>query len=81
MKDNAPSGISVKYYSSCIYDRESERSRCYGLKSGDIASFQADIAFTECPSNPKDWSRKFQIYPIGVDESLTIDLEMLCNCP
>lgn len=36
---------------------------------------------TTCSKNPKDWLETFQIYPVGINESLTIDLEMICGCP
>jgi len=82
MKDTASSAIKITYYSSCLGDGTPiATSKCDGLRVGDVVSFQAEIVVTECPPNPKDWFQTFQIYPVGIDESLTVDLQMLCSCP
>ncbi len=33
-----------------------------------------------CPVDPKEWHQLFQIYPVGINESLVVDLHMLCDC-
>lgn len=82
MKDTASSAIKVTYYSSCKGSGSPvQTSKCDGLRVGDVVSFQAEIVVTECPLHPKDWFQTFQIYPVGINESLTVDLEMLCSCP
>lgn len=82
MKDTASNAIKVTYYSSCLGGgTPTQTSKCDGLRVGDVVSFQAEIVVTECPQNPKDWLQTFQIYPVGINESLTVDLEMLCSCP
>lgn len=81
MKDTAPDNIRVKYYSSCLGGYETEKSQCDSLKVGDVVSFSAEITVNECPSNPKDWHQTFEIYPVGINESLTVDLKMICDCP
>lgn len=82
MKDTASNAIKVTYYSSCLGNGpQIATSKCDGLKVGDVVSFSAEIVVTECPPNPKDWLQTFQIYPVGINESLTVDLEMLCGCP
>lgn len=35
---------------------------------------------TRCPADPAEWKQTFQIYPVGINESLVIDLEMICDC-
>ena len=83
MKDNVKSNaIKVTYYSSCLGGGTPiATSKCDGLRVGDVVSFQAEIVVTECPKDEKDWKQTFQIYPVGINESLTVDLEMLCGCP
>ncbi|XP_037042431.1 integrin beta-PS-like [Bradysia coprophila] len=82
MQDTASSAVGVKYYSSCLrYSHPIESSTCDGLTAGDVVNFQAAVIVTECPSDPKDWFQTFQIYPVGINESLTVDLEMRCGCP
>lgn len=82
MKDTASNAIKVTYYSSCLGGgAQIATSKCDELRVGDVVSFSAEIVVTECPQNPKDWLQTFQIYPVGINESLTVDLEMLCGCP
>lgn len=81
MKDTASNAIKVTYYSSCLGGGAlTQTSKCDGLKVGDVVSFQAKIVVTQCPQDPREWKQTFQIYPVGINESLTVDLEMLCSC-
>lgn len=83
MRDTASSGIKVTYYSNCLNQSEplKQTNKCDGLKVGTLVNFQAEIEVTECPPNRKDWNQVFQIYPVGINESLTVVLEMQCDCP
>ncbi|XP_055842893.1 integrin beta-PS isoform X1 [Episyrphus balteatus] len=82
MKDTASSYVKINYYSACLNGSGPVlTSKCDGLKVGDIVSFFAEITVTECPADPKEWQQQIQIYPVGINETLTIDLEMLCSCP
>lgn len=81
MKDNSTNHVKVTYYSSCLGSGPPiATSKCDGLRVGDVVSFSAEIVVTQCPPNPRDWIQTFQIYPVGINESLVIDLEMLCSC-
>lgn len=82
MKDTASSDIKVTYYSKCL-DTDGElkqTNKCDGLKVGTLVNFEAKIEVTACPKNRKDWKQEFKIYPVGIDESLIINLEMQCDC-
>lgn len=82
MKDNASSYIKVKYYSKCLNGTTfSETNRCEKLRVGDRIEFQAEIVAVSCPEDPADWHQTLKIYPVGIDEALVIDLELLCSCP
>lgn len=82
MKDNATSAIKITYHSSCKGSGPSiATNKCDGLKVGDVVNFTAEIVVTSCPKNRRDWFQTFQIYPVGINESLIVDLEMLCDCP
>lgn len=81
MRDNATNAIKITYYSACKGNGAAvPTSKCEGLKVGDVVSFTAEIVVTSCPQNPKDWFQTFRIYPVGINESLIVDLEMLCSC-
>ena len=43
-------------------------------------SFETEIVATSCPADPEEWKQSFKIYSVGIDESLTVDLELLCSC-
>uniref|UniRef100_A0A1Q3FMG1 Integrin beta n=1 Tax=Culex tarsalis TaxID=7177 RepID=A0A1Q3FMG1_CULTA len=82
MKDNrTDSLIDVKYYSTCLDGVRKQRNKCDGLKVGDLVQFDAEITLLKCPENPREWNQVLQIYPVGIGESLTVDIEMLCSCP
>lgn len=82
MKDNSTSALNITYFSSCRNSSSPVRTnKCDGLKVGDVVTFSAEIVVETCPANPKDWFQTFQIYPVGINESLIVDLEMLCDCP
>lgn len=83
MKDDATGAVEIAYRSSCLTSwlPPIQTKQCHGLKIGDVVTFTADIVVTSCPQNKRDWKQIFQIYPVGVNENLIIDLEMLCSCP
>uniref|UniRef100_A0A1I8PFU3 Integrin beta n=1 Tax=Stomoxys calcitrans TaxID=35570 RepID=A0A1I8PFU3_STOCA len=82
MKDNATSHIKITYHSTCLNSgsNELETAKCDGLKVGDIVTFSAKIMVTSCPADPAEWNQVIQIYPVGINESLIVNLEMLCSC-
>lgn len=82
MKDNSSSAVRINYYSSCLGDGPLlKTNKCDKLRVGDVVTFQAEIMVTSCPADPAEWRQMIQIYPVGLGESMIIDLEMLCDCP
>lgn len=83
MKDNATTdAVKVTYYSACKGSGPAiQTNKCDGLKVGDVVKFEAEVEVTNCPSDPRKWKQIFKIYPVGINESLIVDLEMLCSCP
>ncbi|KAI8124086.1 Integrin beta-PS [Lucilia cuprina] len=82
MRDNSSSNVRITYFSSCLYGgNEVPTSRCDGLKVGDIVIFTAQILVSSCPVDPNEWNQVIEIYPVGINETLLIDLEMICTCP
>ncbi|XP_019867658.2 integrin beta-PS isoform X2 [Aethina tumida] len=82
MKHNASSHLKLKFFTKCLdaSGKLVNTNKCGNIKVGDLITFRIDIEVIECPKDPKDWTQTIQIYPIGINESLTIDLEMLCSC-
>ncbi|XP_059086131.1 integrin beta-PS-like isoform X2 [Tigriopus californicus] len=81
MKDNATGSVRVTYYSSCVGDGPvRQTNKCSGLRVGSRVQFTAKIEVVKCPKDPREWRQKFQIYPVGINESVLVDLEMMCQC-
>ncbi|CAH1118909.1 unnamed protein product [Phaedon cochleariae] len=82
MKHNASSAVSIKFFTRCLNSTGSlvNTNKCGKIKVGDIINFKIDIEVLKCPKNRADYKQTIQIYPIGINESLVIDLEMLCEC-
>ncbi|XP_026329225.1 integrin beta-PS [Hyposmocoma kahamanoa] len=83
MKDTASDALQVVYYSSCLEpkDKKTQTNVCDGLKVGDVVEFTAEITLKECPKDPNQWLQSFDIAPVGVSESLTVNVDMICDCP
>ncbi|KAK1136188.1 hypothetical protein K0M31_000753 [Melipona bicolor] len=83
MTDNAPKTVDVKYYSRCLEKNGElkERQKCGGLRVGNVVEFEVTLQASECPTNPNEWQTSMQIKPRGINESLTIELSIICDCP
>ncbi|KAL1446150.1 hypothetical protein WDU94_012367, partial [Cyamophila willieti] len=83
MKDTASSAVKVTYYSKCLdaTGPTKKTHKCDGLKGGTVVQFEVDIEVTACPANRNEWNQTFHIYPVGINETLKVDLEMQCECP
>jgi integrin beta 1 len=83
MKHNASSAVNVRFFSKCLDSNgaEIETSKCGNIKVGSLVQFRVQLEVVECPPKRKDTKQLIQIYPVGLNESLIIDLEMLCDCP
>lgn len=80
LKDNATDHVKITYYSSCLNGRKEETKICKGLRVGDSVTFEAKIEVTSCPRNPNEWNQTIRIYPVGLNDALIINLEMICEC-
>jgi integrin beta 1 len=75
MKDSASGSVKVTYFSKCLGNERMQTNTCKGLKVGDVVQFETEIVVTSCPADLKERNQTFQIYPVGVGESLTVNLE------
>merc|ERR1712080_396727 len=81
IKDNSTSSVRFTYYSSCSDGGTPiQTNKCSGLKVGDRVMFTARMEVVECPEDPRDWNQTFHIQPVGIKESVRVDLEMVCQC-
>ena len=40
----------------------------------------AKIEVVKCPKDPREWKQTFEIYPVGINEKVLVNLEMMCQC-
>lgn len=80
LKDNATSNVQLTYHSACMNEKRKETNICGGLKVGSTVDFDIDIEVKSCPKRASEYNQTIQIYPVGLNETLLIDLEMICEC-
>ncbi|XP_050304275.1 integrin beta-PS isoform X1 [Anthonomus grandis grandis] len=82
MKHNASSAVSIRFFSKCLNATGASvnTNKCGNIKVGDLIDFRVEIEVLKCPKERKDRFQTIQIYPVGINESLIVDLEMLCEC-
>ncbi|XP_052824278.1 integrin beta-PS isoform X2 [Octopus bimaculoides] len=71
--------VTVKFFSSCVGNSSdyAETNKCKKLKIGEEVTFDVSIEVHSCSSETQ---RSISIYPVGLKEKLTIDLDMICEC-
>lgn len=81
--DDAPKMIDVKFFSRCLEKNGElmERRECGGLRVGNIVEFEVALKAVDCPANSSEWQQTMRIKPRGINESLIIDLSIMCDCP
>lgn len=80
LKDNATSNIQMTYHSGCVNEKRKETNICKGLKVGSTVNFDIDIEVKSCPKRASEYTQTIQVYPVGLNEALLIDLEIICEC-
>ena len=81
MKDNSTGNVKVTYFSNCVGDGPMRQTnKCSGLRVGSRVQFTAKIEVVKCPKDPREWRQTFEIYPVGINETVLVDLEMMCQC-
>ena len=43
-------------------------------------TFEVSIQVNSCPEDPAQWQKKFDIYPVGLTEKLTVHIDLNCEC-
>ncbi|XP_069683528.1 integrin beta-PS-like [Periplaneta americana] len=82
MKDDGTDFVKVRYYTSCK-DKSAEpkeTANCDNLKIGEEVEFLVEVSVVSCPADPNEWNQTIKIFPVGSHESLTIHLELICDC-
>ncbi|XP_014209890.1 integrin beta-PS-like [Copidosoma floridanum] len=85
MRHNLPSTsdhITVNFLSKCLNGdgAKANTNKCSNLKTGDAVEFEVEITVTKCPESRSEWNKTFLINPIGMSESVAVNLETICEC-
>lgn len=77
-----PEQLRIRYFSKCLNLSSplNETRKCQGLKINDSIEFELDIELLECPNNTAEWNQQFDIHTRRIDEKMTVNLKMLCDC-
>jgi len=43
-------------------------------------SYEVTVKVKECPADRSQWNKTFHIYPVGLTERLTVNLQLNCEC-
>ena len=80
MKKSLAEYVKIKFYSKCLANKTVEVDSCSGLRVGTQVNFDVKIELLKCPENPAEWNQTIRIRPVGLQDELVIDLQMLCDC-
>ncbi|XP_032788871.2 integrin beta-PS [Daphnia magna] len=85
LKDNATNGVKVRYFTNCLQPAGSpvqESASCGGLKVGSLIRYNISIEITQCPAGKSTHRQTIVVSPVGLTDSLIIDLDIECDqCP
>ncbi|XP_050510420.1 integrin beta-PS isoform X2 [Diabrotica virgifera virgifera] len=76
-RSNATDEVDVTFSSSC---GTGHTNRCSNVTVGQIIDFTATIELRQCPQDGQK-TKIIAIQPDGINESLMIELNLLCDCP
>nr|XP_023020007.1 integrin beta-PS-like [Leptinotarsa decemlineata] len=74
---NVSSEVDLKFTSNCDSDIS---DTCKNVRVGQILEFTATIQVRQCPTNGNN-KQFIAIRPAALNESLIVELDMLCECP
>ncbi|XP_064614127.1 integrin beta-PS-like [Liolophura sinensis] len=80
LRANNTDGVTISYQSMCLGSTSQDTNRCKNVKIGEEVTFDVEIQVPECPSNPALRRRDIIIGPVGLIDTLTIELEIICEC-
>ena len=72
--------VFFSLFFSCGGDNVRQTNKCSGLRVGSRVQFTAKIEVLKCPKDPREWDQTIEIYPVGINEKVVVDLSMMCQC-
>lgn len=79
LSDNSSEYVKISYFTSCFDNQLVESSTCQDVQVDDQLEFQIIVEAIRCPlkGNHKE---RVKINPIGLDEGLILDIEIISSC-
>ncbi|XP_059178838.1 integrin beta-1-like [Physella acuta] len=77
---NVVDNVTVDFYSRCFGAEEKKTNECGSLKIGESVNFSAEITVKACPKDKRQWTKEVVIRPVGYQEKLVIELDIICEC-
>uniref|UniRef100_T1K854 Integrin beta n=1 Tax=Tetranychus urticae TaxID=32264 RepID=T1K854_TETUR len=85
--DNSSDHLRLTYYSSCLKKGISDDNLnlvqppiCEGLQVDSQVMFKVKIELISCPNRVSERKEVIKINPIGLEEGLIIEVNMICEC-
>jgi protocadherin alpha len=81
LKAEGNEDIIVNFKARCIGQHSwKDTAKCDGVGIAQNVTYEVSVEVKSCPADRSQWKRTFQIYPVGLTEKLTINLELNCEC-
>ncbi|XP_065200071.1 integrin beta-PS-like isoform X1 [Planococcus citri] len=79
---NLGNDFRIKYFTKCLNSNGAlmETNECSGFKVGQTIEFDVELELLRCPEGKTEYTRQFQIYPVGIEDGMTVEVHMICDC-
>lgn len=72
--------MKLTYHSKCLGSKLEKTNICKGLKVGNDVTFDVDIEVSSCSAYDRERIRTFHIFTPGLQDQLTVHVQMQCEC-
>lgn len=72
--------LKIEYYSKCLGNKLEKTKKCSGLKVGTVVKYEIRITALQCPTIPSERRQTITISPVGLKETLQLDVQIICEC-
>lgn len=82
LTDNRTEFIQIDYYSSCLKKNSEPKKTnvCFGLQVDTQVEFDINFKVAFCPKDQSKHNQTIRLNPLGLRESLIVDVEIICKC-
>jgi protocadherin alpha len=80
LKAEGAEDVTVSFKSKCFGNESRPTAKCDGIGIGQNVTFEVTVEVDKCPEDPALRRKTFQIYPVGLTEKLTVNVDLQCEC-